>query len=107
MAWTQDPVIKFADIHAAWKFGTGGLVVVLTVMAYLSTTYYTRVEAQNYQQAHNFQLAQIRVQEIETQIRQYQYQLLSSQLTPAQRDWIINEIRRLEALIACIRAGTC
>ena len=107
MAWTQGPVIKFADIHAAWKFGTGGLVVVLAVMTYLSTTFYSRVEAQGWQQAHNQQLALIRVQDVETQIAQYRYQLLSSQLTDAQRNWINSEIRRLEALIACIRAGTC
>jgi len=82
------------------------VVAVMGILGYL-TTYQSDAEAQNYQQAHNQQLALIRVQEIETQTAQYRYQLLSNQLTPEQRDWIITEIRRLEALIACIRAGTC
>ena len=99
-------MIKWADIPTAAKMSATAVVAVMGILGYL-TTYQSDVEAQAYQQAHNQQLALIRVQEIETQIRQYQYQLLSSQLTPAQRDWIINEIRRLEALIACIRVGTC
>ena len=82
------------------------VVAVMGILGYL-TTYQSDAEAQNYQQAHNQQLALIRVQEIETQTAQYRYQLLSNQLTPEQRNWIVTEIRRLEALIACIRAGTC
>ena len=82
------------------------VVAVMGILGYL-TTYQSDAEAQNYQQAHNQQLALIRVQEIETQTAQYRYQLLSNQLTPEQRNWIVTEIRRLEALIACIRSGTC
>jgi len=99
-------LIKWADIPAAAKMTVATVMAVMGILGYL-TTYQTDVEAQAYQQAHNQQLALIRVQEIETQTAQYRYQLLSNQLTLEQRNWIITEIRRLEALIACIRAGTC
>ena len=99
-------MIKWADIPTAAKMSATAVVAVMGILGYL-TTYQSDAEAQNYQQAHNQQLALIRVQEIETQTAQYRYQLLSNQLTPEQRNWIVTEIRRLEALIACIRAGTC
>lgn len=98
--------MKLSDIPAAWKVGSGGVVVVLAIMAYLST-YETKAEAQQYQVQHGQQLNLFRVQQIETQIAQYRYQLLSAQLTPAQRQWIESEIARLQAQIACIRAGQC
>ena len=99
-------MISLKDIPAAWKFGTGGLAAVLTMMAYLST-YQTDLEAQQYQQYANSQVAQLRVQQAEQQIAGYRYQLLSAILTPQQREWILKEIERLEVQIACIRAGTC
>lgn len=99
--------MKWADVSMGWKLGSGGMVVVLSAMGYLSSTFYTRVEAQQYQQYNNQQIALFRVQQVEAQIEAYRFQLLSAQLTPEQREWITAEIARLQTVIACIRAGTC
>jgi hypothetical protein len=60
-----------------------------------------------YQTDNAEQTALFRIQLIENQISQYRYQLLSGELSPEQREWIIAEIRKLESEISCIRAGQC
>lgn len=98
--------MKLSDIPAAWKFGTGGLAVVLAIMTY-NSTFYTKAEAAEYIQAHNEQLAKIRVQELEALVAGYRYRLLSDKLSPEQRQWLEDEIKRLNDLIDCIRKDKC
>jgi hypothetical protein len=92
-------MIFWKDIPVAVKLGIGGVMTCMALVGYLST-YQTDVEAQNYQQYNNKQVALFRVQQAEEQI-------LSGDLTAAQREWILAEIHRLEVQIACIRNGTC
>lgn len=94
------------DIPVALKMAVATVAVVMSAVAYLST-YQTDLEAQEYQQYNNQQISLFRVQQIEAMIAQYRYDLLSSKLSPEQREWILAEIRRLEEQIACIREGTC
>lgn len=98
--------MKWDDIPVSAKMTAAVVAGVLSVMGYLST-YQTDAEAQQYQQQHNSQLINVRVQQIEQLISQYRYQLLSANLTPAQREWLLQEIARLEGEKKCIRAGTC
>ena len=99
-------MIFWKDIPNAVKIGTAGVMACMAFVGYLST-YQTDVEAQDYQQYNNAQIAQLRIQQADEQIAGYRYQLLSSDLTPVQREWILAEIHRLETQIACIRAGEC
>ena len=98
--------MKWSDIPDAAKISVGVVVGVVAVMGYL-TTYQTDLEADDYRNQHQSELVNIRVQQIEQNISGYRYQLLSTQLTPAQREWILLEIRRLEDLLNCIRERNC
>ena len=66
-----------------------------------------RDEIADYQLQHANELVKFRVQQIEQQIAGYRYQLLSSQLSQPQREWILQEIVRLEQQKACIIDGKC
>lgn len=84
------------------------IVTVLGFMAFAFNYVQTDAEAQQYQAQHASELVRFRVQQIEAQISQYRYQLLSTDLTPQQREWITAEIARLEAQKRCINSGgTC
>jgi len=98
--------MKWADIPLAAKMAVTSVAVIVGIMGYL-TTYQTDAEAQQYQKQHGEQLSLSRVQQLEVIIEQYRYQLLSADLSAAQREWIVDEINRLNKQIACIRAGTC
>lgn len=98
--------MKWSDIPVAAKMAVAAVGACMSVVVYL-TTFQTDAEAQQYQQQHQSELVRFRVQQIENQISQYRYQLLSSQLNPAQREWILQEISKLQKLIDCIRAGRC
>ena len=67
----------------------------------------TDAEAQAYQQQHQSELVRFRIQQLEQQISQIRYQLLSSKLAPEQREWLIQELKRLEDMKKCILAGQC
>jgi len=99
-------MIKLADIPSAWKFGTGGLAVVLAVMAYL-TTYETKAAAQQYQLQHASELVRARVSEIERVIADKNYRLLSEKLSAEQRAFLEAEVARLEAEKTCIIDRKC
>ena len=99
-------MIFWKDIPDAVKLTGAVLIAWGGLTAYL-TSYQTDAEAQAYQSQNAEQIALFRVQQIEAMIAQYRYQLLSTELTPAQREWILTEIRRLEGEINCIRNGTC
>jgi len=99
-------MIKLADIPVAWKMGTGGLAVVLAVMAYL-TTYETRADAQAYQLGHASELVRARVSEIERVIADKNYRLLSERLSEEQRAFLEKEVARLEAEKQCIIDRKC
>lgn len=66
-----------------------------------------RTEFSEYRKAHASELNKFRIQQIEQQIANYRYQLLSNELDDRQREWIRQEIERLEQQKACIRNGRC
>lgn len=99
-------MITWGDIPVSAKMAGGIVAAVFAVLAYLSS-YQTDAEAQAYQQQHESQLINVRVQQIEQLISQYRYQLLSSNLSPAQREWLLQEIARLEAQKRCVIERKC
>jgi len=99
-------MIKWGDIPAAAKMSAAAVVGVMGILGYL-TTYQTDAEAMQYQKQHGQQLVLVRIQNIENQISQYRYQLLSTKLSAEQRQWINDEIDKLNEVIKCIRNGTC
>ena len=98
--------MKWDDIPVAAKMTAGAVAAVLSSLAYLSS-YQTDAEAQAWQQQHESQLINVRVQQIEQLISQYRYQLLSGTLSPAQREWLLQEIARLEAQKKCVIERKC
>jgi hypothetical protein len=98
--------MKWADIPDSVKLAATLVGGIMFMLGYL-TTYQTDAEAQAYQDANAYAISQFRVQEIETQIAAYRFQLLSADLTPEERAWILQEIERLTAKITCIQQGQC
>ena len=98
--------MKWSDIPDTAKLSAVVVSGVLAIMGYL-TTYQSDAEAQQYQVQHHSELVAVRIQNLEATIAGYRYQLLSTELTPAQREWIVQEIKKLDDLLACIRAGQC
>jgi len=98
--------VKWSDIPASAKLAALIVTYIMVMLGYLAT-YQTDAEAQAYQQKHQSELINFRVQQVEQRIQDYRYQLLSSKLSAEQREWIQAELKRLEEQKKCIRAGTC
>ena len=98
--------MKWDDIPTAAKMPTSIVIVIMSLLAYMST-YQTKAEAQSYQNENAQQLVLFRVQQIETVIAGYRYRLLSEKLSDEQREWLKDEIDRLEREIKCIQEGKC
>lgn len=94
------------DIPLALKMTAASVIAIVAIMGYLST-YQTDAEASEYQQKHQSELVAIRIDQLEERISQYRFQLLSGNLTPDQRRWIEDQIKKLEEQIKCIRKGEC
>lgn len=99
--------MKWSEIPDAVKLAMAIVTVAAGAAGYAFSTFQTVEAFQQYQQQHGEQLTLFRVQQIEDQIAQYRYQLLSVALTDSQRKWIEDEIKRLEEKIKCIRKGEC
>ncbi len=98
--------MKWTDIPLSAKMTAASVVVIMSAIAYLST-YQTDVEAQQYRQYHQGELVRFREQQVQEQIDQYRFQLLSGGLSAEQRAWIEAKIRELESFKACIRRREC
>ena len=99
--------MKWSDVPATWQNTVIVCAAIAAVMGFGFRTFQT-IEAAEYQQQSQAQeFRSWRESDIDAQIAQYRYQLLSTQLTAAQREWILAEIRRLEEQLKCIRAGQC
>lgn len=98
--------MKWSDIPASAKLAALIVTYIMLMLGYLAT-YQTDAEAQAYQQQHQSELINFRVQQVEQRIQDYRYQLLSSRLSPEQREWIYAELKRLEEQKKCIREGAC
>lgn len=83
------------------------IATALGLAAFAYSYFQTDAEAQAYQQKHQSELINFRVQQVEQRIADYRYRLLSTKLTPEQREWIYAELRRLEEQKKCIREGKC
>ena len=98
--------MKWGDIPVAAKMATASVVAIMAIISYL-TTFQTDAEAMEYQQRHGKELQQVRIQQIQARIDDYEYRLLSGNLTPEQREWIKRKIASLEETKSCIRKGEC
>ena len=93
-----------------WKAQASGIITLAAVisLAFGAVNYFqTDAEAKDYQQKHQSELINFRVQQIDQQIADYRYRLLSTKLNPEQREWIYAELKRLEETKNCIREGKC
>lgn len=87
--------MKWADIPVAAKMATASVVVIMSVLGYL-TTFQTDAEAAEMERRVSKQLDQIRIDDLEAQISLYEFQKLSDDLSPAKVEWLDRQIEKLE-----------
>ncbi len=77
------------------------------VLGFAYGEFQTIEAAEFQQQTQAIELRAWRLQEIERQIKAMEFQLLSTELSDSQREFLRKEIERLEEEKKCIREGKC
>lgn len=99
--------MKWADIPDSVKLTGVILAAASAVSGFAFTTFQTIEAAEYQQQTQAVELRAWRLQEIERQIKVLEFQLLSDDLTEAQKEFLRKEVQRLEKEKECVREGKC